>query len=381
MNLVFVTILAIKLLLSSAYPSDGLVDKRLGRLNSNGDVVSFPYYGALKGHSLNIGKDDKINTVVVLNPKYAEGRGSSDTFFNKIQDSAARLVAIQEKAKQKGSFSEDDNKSYADSLFELGLAAQSLAQLQQNGEIKDFSKLLQGSNSQMRPQTGTDNPSQTPVSEMPNPNGDNMFVSITQDEPYDDSGESILVNAPKKDASVAEAKPVGLSIAGEGGVASSKPNAVAIAGREGLAVASPKATAIAGVSPEEAAAFSVNVPTRNDIIIKAQQRGITSGAPAATSSISSQSTSDESKLSENEAQKRKSQVVEDSGVKNILIVEPRLAERIALQGKHQALQVKSEVEPRGLGVQNVPSAGFDENKYLHSNSAYRNYLLSSFYAS
>lgn len=60
----------------------------------------------------------------------------------------------------------------------------------------------------------------------------------------------------------------GLSIAGEGGVASSKPNAVALSGRNGLAVASPKATAIAGVSPEEAAAFSISLPTRNQLVIK-----------------------------------------------------------------------------------------------------------------
>lgn len=64
---------------------------------------------------------------------------------------------------------------------------------------------------------------------------------------------------------------LGLSIAGEGGVASSKPNAVALSGRNGLAVASPKATAIAGVSPEEAAAFSVNLPNRNQLVIKSTQ--------------------------------------------------------------------------------------------------------------
>jgi len=51
-------------------------------------------------------------------------------------------------------------------------------------------------------------------------------------------------------------------------VASSKPNAVALSGRNGLAVASPKATAIAGVSPEEAAAFSISLPTRNQLVIK-----------------------------------------------------------------------------------------------------------------
>lgn len=43
---------------------------------------------------------------------------------------------------------------------------------------------------------------------------------------------------------------------------------MALSGRNGLAVASPKATAIAGVSPEEAAAFSITLPSRNQLVIK-----------------------------------------------------------------------------------------------------------------
>ena len=35
-----------------------------------------------------------------------------------------------------------------------------------------------------------------------------------------------------------------------------------------MAVASPKATAIAGVTPEEAAAFSITLPSRNQLVIK-----------------------------------------------------------------------------------------------------------------
>ena len=60
----------------------------------------------------------------------------------------------------------------------------------------------------------------------------------------------------------------GVSIAGAGGVASAKPNAVALSGRNGLAVSAPKATAIAGVTAEEAAAFSIALPTRNNLVIK-----------------------------------------------------------------------------------------------------------------
>lgn len=47
---------------------------------------------------------------------------------------------------------------------------------------------------------------------------------------FDKDIDSVQVNSPSKDASVAEAKPVGLAIAGVGGVASSKPSATAVVG-------------------------------------------------------------------------------------------------------------------------------------------------------
>lgn len=80
-----------------------------------------------------------------------------------------------------------------------------------------------------------------------------------QDEKPAEDSESIQVNVPGKDASVAEAKPVGLAIAGVGGVASSKPVATAIVGPGGLAVARPVATAIAGVSPSDVAGLGVPI--------------------------------------------------------------------------------------------------------------------------
>lgn len=63
--------------------------------------------------------------------------------------------------------------------------------------------------------------------------------------------ESVSVGLPPDNASVAEAKPVGLAIAGPGGVASSRPVGTAVVGPGGLALAKPVATAIAGVQGSE----------------------------------------------------------------------------------------------------------------------------------
>lgn len=70
--------------------------------------------------------------------------------------------------------------------------------------------------------------------------------------PAEPPNESVSVNLPPDNASVAEAKPVGLAIAGTGGVASSKPVATAVVGPGGLALAKPVATAIAGIPGAEA---------------------------------------------------------------------------------------------------------------------------------
>lgn len=59
--------------------------------------------------------------------------------------------------------------------------------------------------------------------------------------------DAVAINPPPPGASVAEVKPVGVAVAGEGGVAVSKPIGSAIVGPGGLAIARPIATAIAGV--------------------------------------------------------------------------------------------------------------------------------------
>ncbi|KAH8339486.1 hypothetical protein KR074_009412, partial [Drosophila pseudoananassae] len=273
-----------------------------------------PYYGGLRGQLLQLrpqrdgsvgsfilqrqahpqvravprDSDDTITISAASISAIADGSGASNTIsasasdFNRIQLAAARLVAIQEMAKRKGSFSEEDNKVYASSLLELGQAAQSLALLQQTGQIKDFSVLLQPELFAMPQKQPTNfgleaanSPADQKIDEQKLDevteqqfSPDEQFLPPNNEDPYEDVNDSVSIMAPKKDAAVAEAKPVGLSIAGEGGVASSKPNAVALSGRNGLAVASPKATAIAGVSPEEAAAFSISLPSRNQLVIK-----------------------------------------------------------------------------------------------------------------
>lgn len=241
-----------------------------------------PYYGGLSGHYLEV-QDGKIQRIVddsgresnsntytnITEDKYnnfehnfainsmdnlAESSFYDD--FNRIQLAAARLVAIQNMAKKKGNFSPDDNRIYANSLLELGQAAQSLAQLQQNGYIKDFSVLLQPlqlDNSekletldretlmpqQMPPATTASFSSSSSLSASASATdigeiqdqliNEQVFDEVTDTafyheadilpgldfeiptDPFDDLQDSVALTPPCNDASVAEAKPMSKS--------------------------------------------------------------------------------------------------------------------------------------------------------------------------
>jgi len=146
---------------------------------------------------------------------------ASGSNFNRIQEAAARLVAIQELAKRKGSFSEEDNRIYANSLLELGQAATALAVLQQTGQIKDFSVLLQpelfGIPQKQPSNLGLEanNPADQKIDEQKLDEVTEQqltpeeFLPPTSEDPYEDVNDSVAVMTPKKDAAVAEAKPVG----------------------------------------------------------------------------------------------------------------------------------------------------------------------------
>lgn len=79
--------------------------------------------------------------------------------------------------------------------------------------------------------------------------------------------DSVSIKPPPENASVAEAKPVAVSIAGEGGVASAQPVGQAIVGPGGLAVSRPVATAIAGIPGAENLVLKPEkVPGTRDIV-------------------------------------------------------------------------------------------------------------------
>ncbi|GAB0100336.1 hypothetical protein DMENIID0001_163610 [Sergentomyia squamirostris] len=228
------------------------------------DVTTIPYYGGAKGSVLKVGRksDGSVVTQTVTQSPKVEDPSTTDFTNNLfyIQQAAAVLVALQQRVKMTGKLTGADKKIYADHLQLLGVSAQKLAQLQNEAGDNDLNLLFQG------PENDQKNVTPTKETE-----GD--FDSIAEEQqpveqPLEvqpsNPDDGVSVSAPPADAPVAEAKPIGLAIAGVGGLASSKPIGTAVVNKDGLAVARPVATAIAGITPEQFAQLSIPVPQKGN---------------------------------------------------------------------------------------------------------------------
>lgn len=170
-----------------------------------------------------------------------------------IQRAAAELVNLQEAYKENGRLNDDQKKKYSESLEKLGVSAQKLAHVQDNEDdyrqlFEDFQADRVKGGSKKKPdnvkfppyakkpqvpakkeecgeeenvgEEGDTNPSTT-TTKAPSTTGSNAPSSTESNDPDD----TVSVSSPdneEDESSVAEAKPVGLAIAGEGGVASCK---------------------------------------------------------------------------------------------------------------------------------------------------------------
>ncbi|XP_077286377.1 uncharacterized protein LOC143911375 [Arctopsyche grandis] len=230
-------------------------------------LLSLPYYGGAKGQVLQIARDPSGTTLAQrIVPSNSNDLQQPTDTQNQIQDtsysqqfanslrniqaSAQKLVELQKKTTKSGQLKGDDQKVYVTHLALLGEAASSLAQIGTRGEY-DLSQLFINKN-------GIDNKKANDKQDFDDEDenvgeeheGDSSNVGV-------DEEDSIQINS--ESASVAEAKPVGVAIVGDGGVASSKPVATAVVGPGGLAIARPVATAIAGVDPSTVG-FGTKIP-------------------------------------------------------------------------------------------------------------------------
>ncbi|XP_062553425.1 uncharacterized protein LOC134218444 isoform X1 [Armigeres subalbatus] len=273
------------------------------------DVLKLPFYGGARGQILEIRKnhdgtvvskilrgeededmelkvhqlvDDLKNNEEILaedDDIKAADQSFGDYLMN-IQKAAASLVSLQEQVKKSGKLSSDQKRVYADNLERLGVAAQKLAHIQQQDGDHDAIKFLFNSDYDQSASDAQKKKTTYKITSFPGYKGkeeeDKLKHQQKKKEEEENVGEedaaqgsdSVQVNSPEQEASIAEAKPVGLAIAGDGGVASSKPIATAVVGDGGLAVARPVATAIAGIKPSEIGSLGLPISVNKKLVTK-----------------------------------------------------------------------------------------------------------------
>lgn len=127
-----------------------------------------------------------------------------------IQKAASELVNLQQAIKSSGKLTEEDKFKYAENLEKLGVSAQNLAHIQQSGDQDDFRLLFEGP--LFRGPHNYLNVEKTENEDTEN-NGNEEEVGEQADNESEqetpDETDTIQVNSPNEDASIAEAKPVG----------------------------------------------------------------------------------------------------------------------------------------------------------------------------
>lgn len=223
-----------------------------GNQSKKNTITHIPYYGGAKGQTLEIIEaPDGSFTTNILQGKLTQTKDESQFAkdIKNIHQAALEIIRLHEQAKHKQQLNEEERQRYDKGIEQLNSSTKNLAQLQVDDSEERSN--LQFWFEKKKEAFGSKNEGAENNKE-PNKEEENVGEESGGNEPAEPDNESVAINLPPPDASVAEAKPVGLAIAGIGGVAASKPIATAVVGPGGLAIARPVATAIAGVAPEDA---------------------------------------------------------------------------------------------------------------------------------
>ncbi|XP_050309977.1 uncharacterized protein LOC126745964 [Anthonomus grandis grandis] len=267
-------------------------------------ITLVPFYGGAKGQSLQIiegPNGEVLSTVIIKTPstlpapsqeteieinpldlenpplpskfdtEYYEGY---DEYIRNIRNKAGKIIQLQEIAKRNGNLDEQQEIMYQEYMASINQSAKKLAEAQENAGLgfenrEGLSQWFERkSNNQSNKNKKKEDEKQKKKKEEDEKRKKQEEEERKkkkqeeekkkQEEEENEGGEEVggddgvAINLPPPEASVAEAKPVGLAVAGEGGVAASKPIATAVVGPGGLAIARPVGTAIAGVSPDQA---------------------------------------------------------------------------------------------------------------------------------
>ncbi|XP_056635979.1 uncharacterized protein LOC130444726 [Diorhabda sublineata] len=258
-------------------------------INQKNKITILPFYGGGKGQSLQIIEkpDGSVETTIIktleiqneenedlenaINPTDLENpplptKSDLEEFsenIKKIQNLAEKVITLQEILKHPGKAKPSDEIAYKETMEALNESASKLADIQEKTNPANLEN-REGISAWFENKKNPHNKPKSKKKEEEQKRKEEEKKRKTEEDKrkqekielekikQDGDGDTVDIGLPPDDASVAEAKPVGLAVAGEGGVAASKPIATAVVGPGGLAIARPIGTAIAGVDPSQA---------------------------------------------------------------------------------------------------------------------------------
>lgn len=204
-------------------------------------ITLLPYYGGAKGHTLQIAEmpDGRVTTTIIKTPpsestttpqdeepttqiaeveypplpSKAEGDKDYGVNLKNLHQNALNIIKLQEQQKTQGGLTEAQEDMYKESVDSLHESSDNLARLQEDDE--DYDNDGGGTLSawfERKKNNKLNKNNNKEVSEKKEGNKNKEEGQREEDE--DDGEDGIAINLPPEDASVAEAKPVGLAIAG-----------------------------------------------------------------------------------------------------------------------------------------------------------------------
>ncbi|XP_066256902.1 GTPase activating protein homolog 4-like isoform X3 [Euwallacea similis] len=267
-------------------PQKGGADSQVQGANKSNSVTLIPFYGGAKGQSLQIsntplGQVISIvqtpeqplppleQTEIEIDPTELENPPLPSSYDTEHYE--GEIVKLQELAKAKGGLTPAEESMYQQHMKSINQSAKKLAEFQDNTALtlenrqgltqwferkrestKDKNKKKEEEKKRKKEEEKKKMEEDMKKKKQEKENQKEEEEKVEEEADEDQVNDAVAINLPPDDASVAEAKPVGLAVAGEGGVAASKPIATAVVGPGGLAIARPVGTAIAGVSPDQA---------------------------------------------------------------------------------------------------------------------------------
>lgn len=176
------------------------------------DKISYiPFYGSAKGNTLKVieAPDGTVTSQIIKTDEVKQPQFKQE--INSIQRNAQTIVELQEKAQKNGELNNEEQTKYNQNLDQLNISVKNLAEFQ-TAQVDDTESEFDGS-------------AKTNLQSWFNLKKEKFFAKQSEENKEEEQGngneegntgdDGVAIDLPPDNAAVAEAKPVGLAVAGK----------------------------------------------------------------------------------------------------------------------------------------------------------------------